>query len=403
MPVRAPRAFTSVVVVDDRSQSRACRGRHRTRRRRGESGRLGATSRSAIRFASAEEAAALPLRKESVRTGTLRLIEVPDFDISACGGTHVARTGAIGAVAIASSERFRGGTRVEFLCGVRATARLPGAARHGGRERSARLGAADRTAAGIERLQAEMKDIKRSAQDLQHRLAAFEGVVSGGSRRSARDIQGVIAAIEGWDQAGLKALAGEIVSRSNYLAALFSVPAPSSVVVVRSADVTVDCAAVLKKTDRTVRRQRAADGRTWRRAAGFRGRQTKSSLPRESSSDKSCNGGAHQSAHRPAASPADTPASRATSGSESPAAFRSAGRAVAASAPKDPIAVAADRLHVDRRDPSSGDQRVHGVGAPLVDDAQIGDRDGAHSGIGIGRRHRSGAGRPRGRRVAPAL
>jgi len=73
-----------------------------------------------IRFADAEEAAKLPLRKEPARTGRLRLIDVENFDISACGGTHVARTGAIGMIAIAGSERVRGGTRVEFLCGVRA-------------------------------------------------------------------------------------------------------------------------------------------------------------------------------------------------------------------------------------------------------------------------------------------
>ena len=76
----------------------------------------------AIRFADAEEAATLPLRKESKREGVLRLIDVEDFDVSACGGTHVARTGAIGIIAVAGSERFKGGTRLEFLCGGRALA-----------------------------------------------------------------------------------------------------------------------------------------------------------------------------------------------------------------------------------------------------------------------------------------
>src|SRR5262249_52498530 len=75
-----------------------------------------------IRFASAEEAAAMPLRKESARGGTLRLIDVEDFDLSACGGTHVSRTGGIGVIAVASWERFKGGQRLSFLCGGRALA-----------------------------------------------------------------------------------------------------------------------------------------------------------------------------------------------------------------------------------------------------------------------------------------
>src|SRR5260221_660756 len=52
-----------------------------------------------IRFAGPDEIAMLPLRKEPRREGTLRLIDVQDFDLSACGGTHVARTGAIGVIA----------------------------------------------------------------------------------------------------------------------------------------------------------------------------------------------------------------------------------------------------------------------------------------------------------------
>src|SRR5258706_4845635 len=80
----------------------------------------------AIRFAGPDEIAKLPLRKESKREGTLRLIDVQDFDLSACRGTHVSRTGAIGMIAVAATERFRGGSRVTFLCGGRPPARHPG-------------------------------------------------------------------------------------------------------------------------------------------------------------------------------------------------------------------------------------------------------------------------------------
>src|SRR2546429_504628 len=77
-----------------------------------------------IRFADSEEAARMPLRKEPKREGRLRLIDVEGFDLSACGGTHVARTGAIGIIAVGSAERFKGGQRIEFLCGERALTRF---------------------------------------------------------------------------------------------------------------------------------------------------------------------------------------------------------------------------------------------------------------------------------------
>jgi alanyl-tRNA synthetase len=59
-----------------------------------------------IRYATDAEAAAMPLRKESHRSGLLRLVEVPDFDLSACGGTHVPRTGMIGVILVPGIERF---------------------------------------------------------------------------------------------------------------------------------------------------------------------------------------------------------------------------------------------------------------------------------------------------------
>ena len=200
-----------------------------------------------VRFATAEEAAVLPLRKESLRTGTLRLIEVPNFDLSACGGTHVARTGAIGTVVVASSERFRGGTRVEFLCGIRATRayrnlRDTVAA-------SVRLVSVLPTElpAGIERLQAEMKETRRTLKDLQNRLAGFEGLSLADRAEAIGACRAVIAALDGWDQTGLKSLAGAITTRPGHVAALFSAASPSAAVIARSPDVAIDCALVLKQ------------------------------------------------------------------------------------------------------------------------------------------------------------
>ena len=77
-----------------------------------------------VRYVTSEDAETLPLRKEPTRDGILRLIEVEDFDLSACGGTHVNRTGAIGVIAINGSARCKGGLRVEFVCGGRALYRF---------------------------------------------------------------------------------------------------------------------------------------------------------------------------------------------------------------------------------------------------------------------------------------
>ena len=68
-----------------------------------------------------EDAAAdLGLRKESQRTGTLRVVAIAGVDRSACGGTHVRTTAEIGPVAIRKTEKIRGNTRLEFVCGLRA-------------------------------------------------------------------------------------------------------------------------------------------------------------------------------------------------------------------------------------------------------------------------------------------
>jgi alanyl-tRNA synthetase len=74
-----------------------------------------------IRFVPLEEARQLGLRKlPPKQTGDLRLIDITDFDLTACGGTHVRATGQIGSILLRKIEKVKPGVRVEFVCGLRA-------------------------------------------------------------------------------------------------------------------------------------------------------------------------------------------------------------------------------------------------------------------------------------------
>lgn len=69
-----------------------------------------------------EEAQSLPIRKlPPLAAGELvRLVDVTEFDLTACGGTHPARTGEIGLIKVTRLERRKKMLRVSFLCGLRA-------------------------------------------------------------------------------------------------------------------------------------------------------------------------------------------------------------------------------------------------------------------------------------------
>jgi alanyl-tRNA synthetase len=198
-----------------------------------------------IRYADAGEAAKLPLRKESIREGTLRLIDVDGFDLSACGGTHVARTGAIGIIAVGSWERFKGGQRIEFQCGGRALARF----------RSLRdtVGAGvrllsvlpEQLPASIERMQADAKEQKRSLTAMQIELAKYRAEELAASAETVRlepdttygemNVRVVLRAVDA-DAGALKSLATAIVERPGHLVVLVSTTRPALVVVARSSD-----------------------------------------------------------------------------------------------------------------------------------------------------------------------
>ena len=64
-----------------------------------------------------EEAEKVEFRSKKQLHGTIRVVRIPGADVCACCGTHVLRTGAIGSIRIISHVRFKGGVRMELMCG----------------------------------------------------------------------------------------------------------------------------------------------------------------------------------------------------------------------------------------------------------------------------------------------
>ena len=128
------------------------------------------------RFVTAEELARLPLRKPPAVSGPIRVVSVPDFDYSACGGTHPKSTGAVGILHIRRRERRGQDTRIEFVCGNRVLRDL----RHRGGVLT-RLGAVftagiDDLEAAVDRLREDHDATRRRLGVATEKLLQFESV-----------------------------------------------------------------------------------------------------------------------------------------------------------------------------------------------------------------------------------
>jgi alanyl-tRNA synthetase len=159
-----------------------------------------------VRYASAEEAAALPLRKEPKRGGTLRLVDIEKWDLSACGGTHVSRTGSIGGIAVTGWERYKGGTRVGFACGLRAVRHhrlLRDVVTEATRALSIQM---SELPEAVRRLQSDSREARQQMRGLTESLAKYEAAELASA---AKEIAGhrVVVRVVDRDANGLKLLA----------------------------------------------------------------------------------------------------------------------------------------------------------------------------------------------------
>ena len=200
-----------------------------------------------VTFVSEEEASRLPLRKDSARTGTLRLVDVTGYDLSACGGTHVPATGMIGVIAVAGWERFKGATRLTFVCGgraLRAHASLRDVVVATTRALSV---LPSELPTSVAKLQSEVKEALKSGASLRQELAGFLAIDLRQKAETIGPYRGVLMPQPGEDAAAMKTLAMAIVGEPGLIVVFVGQGRPAPVVVARSADVKIDAGAWIKR------------------------------------------------------------------------------------------------------------------------------------------------------------
>jgi alanyl-tRNA synthetase len=193
--------------------------------------------------------AAGTLLKLPDREGDIRLIEIDEIDVNACGGTHVDATGQIGGLLIRGTERVRQGVRVEFTCGLRAvvTARrdLATLTRTAAALSVGRLDLAD----SVDRLLAEAKVANKARQRLTEELAAYHAasLLFELPQQPGRKVFRRIFADH--DAAYLKLLASRMTAAAVGTCVLVASAheEPARVILAASSDVKIDCGALLRE------------------------------------------------------------------------------------------------------------------------------------------------------------
>jgi alanyl-tRNA synthetase len=206
-----------------------------------------------VREVDEAEAENLGLRRPPKHTGRIRVVEVDDFDRSACGGTHVRASGEVGPILIRGWERYKGGVRVQFVCGWRALADYR-QVRAALRDVTAQLSTGDAdAAAAVARLLARLRDVA-------HRLEVAQTALL---ERESRDLA-VAAEPAGADrgEAGAPRLVARALANRSFdearglaraltrepgMIAILAVEPDRRLIVARSPDVELDAGAVIRE------------------------------------------------------------------------------------------------------------------------------------------------------------
>jgi alanyl-tRNA synthetase len=190
-----------------------------------------------VRWTTREGAETLQLRKIPQNgQEKLRLIDILDFDLTACGGTHVARTGEVGLIKIRKTESRNKKTRIHFSCGRRALVHYR-SLNTVVNELTSQLttGTAD-LSASVTKLQENEKESRRALKSLQDQLEEREAqeLLQTGQKIGENTL--IVHLFTGEYNDQLRGIAGHLTREKGIIALLGSVGERTHLLFTRSAD-----------------------------------------------------------------------------------------------------------------------------------------------------------------------
>jgi alanyl-tRNA synthetase len=180
-------------------------------------------------------------------TGDVRLVEIENFDLVACAGTHFPSTGQLGILKILKSEHYKGGSRLYFATGYEALAHFRQEHRIIESLASSLSASFEAIHPLVQKLQTERQDLSKQIETMRESLLSYEvgDLVSNASNMGSYHL--IKASFEERNGDELRVLGNLLAAESTMAAILVNrAGADVTVMVAAASDTGLNAGTILK-------------------------------------------------------------------------------------------------------------------------------------------------------------
>jgi len=201
-----------------------------------------------VREFSPADLAALALRKAPDVEDDIRVVNIADFDVCACCGTHLRVTGEVGSIHVRRWEKRRRQVRVEFVCGQRVVAdhRLVGAVCQ---RLATQLSVSPiEVPDAVERLRVAEKASRRRMEALRKRLLTHEIVDLAAQTERVGGLHVLCRVLDDYDTGNMRYVAQNLIQKPDTVVLLGVTDPSPQLCFARAENVEMNMGALLRET-----------------------------------------------------------------------------------------------------------------------------------------------------------